>query len=78
MAFLDDTVTAVILSEDPKIKTTEPVYLCREPEDTNRFAKLTRTLLFYVREDPLKVDYPLRLEFVSLRAIDAAELIKEG
>lgn len=71
-------MTEVILSEDPKTKTTEPVNLFREPEDTNRFAKLTRNLRFYVREDPLKVDYSLHHKFLSLRAIDAAELIEEG
>ncbi|OQD89732.1 hypothetical protein PENANT_c002G09091 [Penicillium antarcticum] len=77
MPLLDDTVTEAIISEDQKSKTTEPVILYGKPKDTNRFANIAKHLQFYVQEDPLRVDYPLRLEFPSFRAIDAAELREE-
>ena len=51
LALLDDTVTELILSEDPR--TTEPINIHREPEDTNRFAKLIKNLRFHIRE-PLR------------------------
>ncbi|KAJ5784029.1 protein kinase domain-containing protein [Penicillium psychrosexuale] len=75
LALLDDTVTELILSEDPK--TTEPVNIHREPEDTNRFAKLINNLRFHIREDPLRVAYPPCIQFPSFRAINVAELIEE-
>lgn len=73
LALLDNTVTEVILNEDPK--TAEPVKLYREPEDTNPFVKLI--LRFSIREDLSRLTYPLYLQFPSFRAIDIAELIEE-
>lgn len=61
LVLLDDTVTELVLKEDTKI--AEPVNLHREPEDTNRLTKLIRNLLFYIREDPLRVIYPPSLQF---------------
>ncbi|KAJ5467087.1 kinase domain protein [Penicillium sp. IBT 31633x] len=75
LPLLDDTVTEVILNEDPE--TNEHIKLYREPEDTNPFTKLTRHLRFYIREDPSRVIYPLRQQFPSFRAIDLAELVEE-
>ncbi|KAJ5582999.1 serine/threonine protein kinase [Penicillium sp. DV-2018c] len=72
---LDGTVTEVILDEDPR--TTEPLKLYREPENTNRFAKLARNLRFHIREDPSRVIYPPCLQFPSFRAINVAELKEE-
>lgn len=75
MALLDNTLTEVILNGDPE--TTEPVKLYREPEDTNRFAKLIKNLRFHIREDPSRVVYPPCLQFPSFRAINVAELKEE-
>lgn len=72
---LDDTLTEVVLNEDPE--TTEPVKLDREPENTNRFATLTKSLRFFIREDPLRVIYPPCFQFPSVRAIDVSELQEE-
>lgn len=74
LALLDNTVTEVILNEDPE--TTEPVKLHHQLEDTNRFAKLTN-LRFDIREDPLRVVYPPYFQFPSFRAINVAELKEE-
>jgi hypothetical protein len=75
MALLDNTLTEVILNGDPE--TTEPVKLYREPEDTNRFAKLIKNLRFHIREDPSRVVYPPCLQFPSFRPINIAELKEE-
>ncbi|KAJ5269956.1 hypothetical protein N7497_009292 [Penicillium chrysogenum] len=75
LSLLDNTVTEVILNEDPK--TTEPIKLYRDPEDTNRFTRIIRNLRSHIREDPSRVTYPPYLQFPSFRAINAAELIEE-
>ena len=76
LAILDNTLTEVIfLNGDPE--TTEPIKLYREPEDTNRFTKLVKNLRFYIRKDPLRVVYPLCLQFPSFRAINVVELKEE-
>lgn len=72
---LDDTVTEVVLKEDPKI--IEPVNLQRDLEETNRFSKLVRNLRVRIREDPSRVIYPSCLQFPSFRAINIAELTEE-
>jgi hypothetical protein len=77
LKLLDNTVTEIILEEDGDPQTTEPLKLHREPEDTNGFAKLSRSLRFYIQEDPSRVIYPPRLQFPSFRAIDVAELVEE-
>ncbi|KAG0156256.1 hypothetical protein PDIDSM_3433 [Penicillium digitatum] len=74
-ALLDNTLTEVILNGDSE--TDEPMKLYREPEDSNRFAKLTKNLRFHIREDPSRVVYPPCLQFPSFRAINVAELKEE-
>lgn len=73
LALLDDTVTEVILNEDPK--STKTITLHRQLEETNRFADLIKDLrIHHIREDLLRVTYPPRLQFPSFRAIDSTEL----
>lgn len=73
---LDDTVTELVLHEDAK--SIEAVKLYREPEDTNRFAKLILNLQFYIREDPLRTVYPISLQFLSFRTIEVVDLMLEN
>ncbi|CAG8318863.1 unnamed protein product [Penicillium nalgiovense] len=47
LELLDDTITEMIL-EDVDPQSTKPLKLHREPEDTNRFSKLTRNLRLYI------------------------------
>jgi hypothetical protein len=77
LPLLDDTVSEVILEEaghqsGPTVKIHESDELAASP-----FANLSRQLTYIIREDPLRVIYPLCDEFPSLRKFEITELFEK-
>ncbi|KAF3484178.1 protein kinase [Arthroderma uncinatum] len=73
LALLDDTMTEIILREEPEVATAIELY-CEATDSASRIAGVVSKLRYQIREDPLRVIYLLCEEFPSLDQINITEL----